>query len=418
MVAILISLISFVFLFKFSKLRTCNAALLHSGILLLLTITTNIYVTINASKNKNNWIMLKSPESAQEVTLLMSYYSIFFVISYIILRRTFHHMNRRKNSCIQKATVINPTAVFLSFLIIYCASFFFYRISPWAATYFSLIVDFATVSLIIIILLKFQFPIILIFLSLYIVSVFCMQLFLDGNVNRGGVFQLCIMIIFMASSIRKINFFTKGNLLILLLFTPLLMASVQVFEALYTGSTLKKNDLLNYLLRGYELRPVENFIDIFMMLKEGEIAYWAGKSVYIALNEIFYPFSNEYLSATNWYQLLVNSRVGNPESASGYGFSVIADSYLNFGKTGILFAAISIAILLCLIEESYVAASYFVKLLGAKLFILSYYVLRADLVYVTKTIWLNSLAILIYFVVYQMIRMLIRTNKRFKNQIY
>lgn len=405
-------------MFYFSKSRTCNAGLFHAGIIFFLITATNIYVTINASKNVNNWMMLEYPDTAQEVTLLISYYSIFFVVSFAILRLLFYQLRQGKTTFSGLVRGINQSAVIVTFFIIYGTSLLVFYISPWSATYFSLVVDFATVALIVIMLLKSQFFIILSVISLYAVLAMNLQLIIDGDVNRGGVFQFCAMVIFMVSSIRQSSFFAKGNILILLLFVPVLLATFQVAEATYSGATLKKLDIINFLLRGFEIRPVENFVDIFLMLKEGELEYWSGKSIYLAFNEIFFPFSNEYLSATNWYQKLVNSRLGNPDSVAGYGFSIIADGYLNFGITGVLFMAVSVAILLFLVELSYSSTSFFVKLLGAKLFLLCYYLLRADLVYVIKTIWLNCLAILIYVVIYGIMHVFLRAindkNTRFE----
>ena len=100
------------------------------------------------------------------------------------------------------------------------------------------------------------------------------------------------------------------------------------------------------------------------------------------------------------------------DAESGYGFSVLAEGYLNFGLSGVILVAAYMAAILSLVEKLGISGSIWLKLLAAKLFMLVYYAIRSDIVYVVKSVWFSSLAVFFCYLVTSTLSSIFRANSQ------
>ena len=118
---------------------------------------------------------------------------------------------------------------------------FFEATNPWYAHYFSLIVEVAMVAL-----LASYCRLGVAFVPIAIVVMlltFSIQLGVSNEVNRGGVFKLFAMLIFLLSATGYRNYFKVPLILVDFLFLPILLALPQAMEHLTLRNKLRSKNM-------------------------------------------------------------------------------------------------------------------------------------------------------------------------------
>jgi len=228
-------------------------------------------------------------------------------------------------------------------------------------------------------------------------------------VNRGGVIKIFVFSFVFIHVVGRAEIFTLKRLLMALAVLPVILGATQFVEAYVGGAPVEWIDLLIYVGSGYELRMMENQAVLLDLLERNVISQQMGDSYLFAILDLIAPTLNQQMSPSQWFTEYVNY---NTDVTSAYAFSFIAEGVLNFGEYGAVVAGVLGAIILYLVRFTLQMNWSFAPFVYAYLVVLSYFVYRADLTYVSKKIQFAFFSAIILFLILKSVRALLLSSNR------
>lgn len=355
------------------------------------------------SDSLHYWSLWESTETVVAIFHLNFIYILSFIFSYIY----FLKFQRKKFELTNLSTLITPNfhCTIFCVLVIWLVLILLEKIGlRYFAIYWENVLQLSSFVLVAIILLKIKSVKLSLFciFSFFIFDLFVLQPTEIGNVveiNRGGAFQrLAFMSLFVV--LVKGRHLANGLNVFLGVSIILIFSGISQFvEGLLSGSSFDFNQLIIYVLTGFELRMMENQ-SLILINVLNDFPVEIGRTYGIAIIDFFLPFLNTDISPSNAFAANLNQ---GTEIHSKYGLSFIAEGILNFGLVGPIFAgAIGAACILPL--RWFLNGSNFFRICAAAYFYpLVYFVYRSDLSFILKKFQIGLLSFFIFFSLYVVI---------------
>lgn len=160
------------------------------------------------------------------------------------------------------------------------------------------------------------------YLSIFILSVSVIHAVL--TISRTELILVFVPILFMLVFFDVVT--EKFVIVTALLLTPLVLLWKSILYLLFFNNNGEINYSISELVSWYHIGE-----DIIRLTSNGDIEYMYGGSIVDGLLSLIYPFYNA-TPLSVWYSKDILSLYGN---GTGRGFSMVVESYLNFGIFGI-----------------------------------------------------------------------------------
>ena len=411
-----------------------NPGILHNSIIFYTSILSSIifYSGLRGGDGES-WLFFSSVDYFNNVLRINCLYLTSFSIIYVLLFIIYSPSLANRSKSLSQFKLRDISIAFITYFLIYLIQFFLEKLDyAYIGVYWSNILDISLVIMLIILLTKIKnLRTAFFLLSLILVSLMINDGFNGSgsfNINKGGVTK-SLLIIFISLSIagRFVSLNNKHLWFGLIALSFFLGTSNSIEQYINEGYISFRNFVI-YFLQGIEIRMFENQAIIYSLVETGETKLFKSDDGYVgnfylfkgqtylnSLYDLIFPFVNSEPSSANWFGNLIYDYAkfkGYEGIKSNYGFSFIAEGYINFGIQGVYFSSFLAAILLYSCRILLLMKSRFSIIIYSHFLFLCYYIYRMDFSYVLKYVKFGLLGFIITILLYLFIEGLIVTFKK------
>ena len=365
--------------------------------------------------NANYWILWTKEENVSELFFLNVVFTIAFTFFYIILSKRFpvkpaldSKDNIRKYYAFYAPSYWLVVFLFVSVIdqVLVLAG------KLYIQAYWATVVDTAYLILFSSILLKLKGINVSIFVAV-IFAMFSMFIYYpmiasdEYIVNKGGVIKLLLFSMVFISLIKyRDSMITPFRFFSAVIFLPIFLGGANWMEAYVGGAKVNIFDLIRYTFHGYEVRMLENQMLILNGLDTGQFGMEGGSSYMNAIADVFFPF-NDALSPSQWLAKRIDAL-----NDGAFAFSFVAEGMWNFGRPGVLAAALIAAIILVGVRNVLSIKSFIMPAAFSAFVPLPYYIYRSDLHYIIKKVEFTILSLIILVCIFWVVRSILIHNSQ------
>lgn len=417
---VILLLICVIALYKNTK---TTITVLDPGLILVFVLLITVSATIvlfNLFFDKfclNPWVLCVNKEYVPRIVTLNVWFAVLFTTLYIYGSRQLEKRTANRKAELSEEFYLAYLPLYWLIVVVFVRLFDHLLIAmglTYIQVYWGNIADLAYLVLYSSLLLSVK-GVRLTILTAVLFSMFSMFIYYPllvsdvYEVNKGGAIKdLVFCMVFLSLVKFPGRLITPVRFFVGLIFLPIFLGVANFVEALVSGSSVNVIDLLIYLFQGYEIQMMENQAYILDAIETGDLSMLYGATYLNAIIDLFYPVSGAK-PPSEWYAELITF---GTDVESAYGFSFLAEGILNFGIWG-LFSTVILSVTILLIIRSILYWNLsLMPVLYAYFITLSYYVYRADLMYVLKKMQFTFISLIVLLVLYTMVRYLVHESAK------
>ena len=383
-------------------------------IVLLITVSATqvIFNVFNKEFCVNPWVLCSDPLYVSRITMMNAWYALLFTLIYIGGCRNILKSKPIDNNKIinEYKLAYNPFYWLIVVILVRMIDNLFLALGlTYIEVYWANIADLSYLVLYSALLLNLKgvrsTVITVVLFSLFSMFIYYPLIVSDVyEVNKGGVIKdLVFCFVFLSLVKYPGKLITPPRFFLAIIVLPIFLGFANYLEARLSGASVTFLDLAIYIFQGYEIQMLENQAYVLDGIETGEISMRSGGSYFDAITDLFFPVGGA-ISPSEWYARIITF---GTDVESGFGFSFLAEGILNFGRWGVIPTSILSALILLVIRSILNWRLSLMPVLYAYFVTLSYYVYRADLMYVLKKIQFTFISLIVLLILYTVVRYIV-----------